>query len=139
MAKINKDEEVSLKDIIQKSQDVNFFRLALHGITFINNTVNMKNDIKVKFAEKQLIACLSNLFDNSIYWLERKAEDELKLGNKHFEKKIFIDITYDISKPTIVVSDNGKGFGNMPTEMARKAHQTNKKYSMGLGLYRCCR
>ncbi len=136
MAKINKDEEVSLKDIIQKSQDVNFFRLALHGITFINNTVNMKNDIKVKFAEKQLIACLSNLFDNSIYWLERKAEDELKLGNKHFEKKIFIDITYDISKkPTIVVSDNGKGFGNMPTEMARKAHQTNKKYSMGLGLY----
>ena len=23
----------------------------------------------------------------------------------------------------------------MPTEMARKAHQTNKKYSMGLGLY----
>lgn len=135
LSKINKDEEVSLKDIIKKLQDVNFYRIALHDITFIDNTVNLKDDVIVKFPEKQLIATLSNILDNSIYWLEEKAEDELKRGN-NFEKKIFIDITYDISKkPTIVVSDNGKGFGSMPTEIARRPHQTNKKYSMGLGLY----
>ena len=136
MAKINIEEEVSLKKAIKTTQDVNFFRLALHKITLIDNTLNMKEDIKVKFTEKQLIACLSNLLDNSIYWLDQRAEDELKAGNSNFERKIFIDITYDISKyPTIVVSDNGKGFGSMATEIARKPHQTNKKYSMGLGLY----
>lgn len=136
LTKINKEEEFSLKEAIVKLQDVNFYRLALHNITLVNNTVNLKDDIKVKFTEKLLIASLSNILDNSIYWLDRKAEDEIEMGNENFEKKIFIDVTYDISKyPTIVVSDNGKGFGNMSTELARKPYTTNKKLSMGLGLY----
>lgn len=135
LTKIRKDEEISLKNTIKKFQDVNFYRIALHNITFIDNTVNLEEDVIVKFPEKQLIASLSNILDNSIYWLEEKANDEKKRGNI-FEKKIFVDITYDISKkPTIVLSDNGKGFGSMPTEVARRPHQTNKKYSMGLGLY----
>jgi signal transduction histidine kinase len=136
LTKINKDETVSLKDAIKKLQDVNFYRVALHNITLIDNTVNLKDDIKVKFTEKLLIASLSNILDNSIYWLEEKAKDEKEFGNTNFEKKIFIDVTYDISKyPTIVIADNGKGFGSMPTDLARKAYTTNKKVSMGLGLY----
>lgn len=136
MTKINKNEKTSLKDVIKKLQDVNFYRLMLHEITVIDNTVNLKEDIEVKFTEKLLIASLSNILDNSIYWLDERARDEEKMNNPDYERKIFIDITYDTSNnPTIVIADNGKGFGSMPTEMSRKAYTTNKRISMGLGLY----
>lgn len=136
MTKIKKDETVSLKEVIKKLQDVNFHRLIMHNITVIDNTVYLPNDIEVKFTEKLLIASLSNILDNAIYWLDETERSENSRKNNDYEKKIFIDITYDISKyPAIVIADNGIGFGSMPTEIARKAYTTNKKVSMGLGLY----
>lgn len=136
LTKIDKNEETSLKEVIKELQEVNFYRLLMHKITVIDKTQGMDKDIKVKFTKKLLIASLSNIVDNAIYWLDETERDEQKIGNENFEKKIFIDITYDTSNhPTIVIADNGKGFGSMPTDIAVKAYTTNKKISMGLGLY----
>jgi len=135
LTKIDKTEKTSLKKVISQLQEVNFYRLHFHNIEVIDNTKD-KKDVEVKFTHKLLVASLSNIIDNAIYWLDETERDEQKLGNSDFKKKIFIDITYDISNnPTIVIADNGKGFGSMPTELARKAYTTNKKISMGLGLY----
>jgi len=103
------------------------FRFLDHDVEVISNY--RKNDLSAYLAESETISVLTNLLDNSIYWL--------KLSRKS-NRKISIFLTDEIKVAgqrynSIVISDNGPGF-NIPTEIAVKPFITGKPHNMGSGL-----
>lgn len=68
---------------------------------------------------------ITNLLDNSIFWLCYARKDQ---------RKISIYITDQIKEyNSIIISDNGPGF-NIPTEVAIQPFITGKPHNIGMGL-----
>ena len=86
------------------------------------------------FAFNMVLGALTNLADNSFYWLRERwpnaGEGETKL------RKMYINISRDFELgPAIVVADNGPGFkGDTPDNLVRPFF-TRRPDGMGLGLY----
>jgi len=75
-----------------------------------------------------------NVFDNSIYWLEKKSKN-LQRINTEFNKKIFINIFREKENSiSVLIADNGNGF-TLPTDKIIKPFITAKDEGMGLGLH----
>jgi signal transduction histidine kinase len=134
LSKFQKNENISLKDVINKAINLNSYRLYTHEIEVINNSVNIEDDIIVKFTQKLLLATISNIFDNSIYWLDNKFIYQSKNDRTTYTKKIYIDILVENNIPSIIIADNGTGF-LIPTDLIKKPYISKKDDSMGLGLY----
>lgn len=134
LSKFQKNENVNLQKIISSAIDLNTYRLFSHNIEVINNAHNIEESIEVKFTKKLLLASLSNILDNSIYWLDHKYLYQEKNDTSNFKRKIFIDVIFEEGIPSIIVADNGTGF-LIGTDMIKKPYVTKKDGSMGLGLY----
>lgn len=110
------------------------YRLRVHNISVIKpfEDYNEKTDISV--SKRFFLSAMLNLFDNSIYWLDKKERSQKKIGSI-FKKKIYIDlIKEDIRHISVLVADNGNGF-TLPTSQITKPFITAKDYGMGLGLH----
>ena len=102
-------------------------RLRRHGITLVNGMGLDCPDFKMQGSKQMLIATITNLIDNSIHWLEMKNP---KL------KQLYIGTTNDLEGgPSIVVADNGPGFGNDAPEDLVTPFFSRRNGGMGLGLY----
>lgn len=103
------------------------FRFRGHNIKITNGITNYKDpDFEIKCSRRLIMAALSNLIDNSIYWLDVKAP---------LNKLLYIGTTYEINGlPVIVVADNGPGFVD-PCEYLIQPFFTRKPDGMGLGLH----
>jgi nitrogen fixation/metabolism regulation signal transduction histidine kinase len=74
-----------------------------------------------------LVASITNLIDNSIHWLESKNPER---------KFLYVGTTYDIEGgPSIIVSDNGPGFGADDPDDLITPFFSRRVGGMGLGLY----
>lgn len=74
-----------------------------------------------------LVASLANLIDNSIHWLEIKSPKQ---------KHLYIGTADDLEGgSSIVVADNGPGFGDDAPEDLVEPFFTRRVGGMGLGLY----
>ncbi len=103
------------------------FRFIDHNIHVISNYQN--SNLSALLAESETISVITNLLDNSIYWLKfaRKENriisifltDQIKIAGHFFN--------------SIVISDNGPGF-NIPTDIAIKPFITGKPHNVGSGL-----
>ncbi len=72
------------------------------------------------------MAALSNLVDNSIYWLDVRNPQK---------KLLYLGTTYELNGlPAIIVADNGPGFSD-PPEFLVQPFITRKPDGMGLGLH----
>ena len=134
LSKFHKNENINLTKVIGSAIDLNVYRLFSHEIEIINNTCTLKDVIEVKFTKKLILASLSNIIDNSIYWLDHKYDYEARNNKIDFKRKIFIDILIEDGIPSIIIADNGTGF-LIGTDMIKKPYITKKDGSMGLGLY----
>ena len=115
-----------LKKMITQALFMVDFRLSAHEITVDKQYINNKTDFKIKGNESLIISSIINIIDNSIWWL-----NYAKIPNK----KIFFDITRDITGYiSIIIADNGKGF-TIPTDIVTKPFITDKPSGMGLGLH----
>lgn len=80
-----------------------------------------------------MVAALSNVFDNAIYWTRfRKERDERKapcaiLVLSHWDDK---------TGGMIAIVDNGPGF-QLPHDHAGRPFSTTRAGGMGLGLFYC--
>jgi C4-dicarboxylate-specific signal transduction histidine kinase len=102
-------------------------RLRRHNIRLIDGMALGEADFKVQGSKQMLIACLTNLIDNSIHWLESKNPKE---------KLLYIGTSNDLDGgPAIVVADNGPGFGRDDPEDLIAPFFTRRAGGMGLGLY----
>jgi C4-dicarboxylate-specific signal transduction histidine kinase len=114
--------ELSLDKLVQIAVDNYYFRFSDHKIKV---TINSDMSIYAKCSEAETISIVTNLLDNSIFWLTYAKKDN---------REISIYITNQIhDRSTIVVSDNGPGF-NIPPEIASQPFISGKPNNMGTGL-----
>jgi len=123
MLKKSSIKKTHLSDIVNKALENYAFRFSDHKIQVISN--HEKNNLKAYLAEAESISVLTNLLDNSIYWLcyARKAN-----------RKISVFITHQLTNyHSIIISDNGPGF-NIPFDVAIEPFITGKPHNIGSGL-----
>jgi signal transduction histidine kinase len=102
-------------------------RLRRHGITLINGMDGAPADFSVRGSKQMLVASITNLVDNSIYWLESRNPER---------KLLYIGTTNDLEGgPAIIVADNGPGFGPDDPDDLITPFFTRRSGGMGLGLY----
>ncbi|MHA1423853.1 MAG: ATP-binding protein [Candidatus Thorarchaeota archaeon] len=122
-----KIQEEKAGELIERAVSIYEHRFRFHNIEFVNGIKALGcPDFKVKCNRAQIIMALTNLIDNSIYWLGVKNPKT---------KKIYIG-TYleESNKFTIVISDNGPGFIDEPDVLVEPFF-TRKPAGTGLGLY----
>lgn len=134
LAQYSINKNLSLKKVLNKAIDLNLYRLFAHDIEVENSFESMPKDVIIEFPEKLLLSSIANLFDNAIYWLEKKYIHEKNAG-RDFKKKIYMGVTYDFQGgPAVVIADNGDGF-QAGTDQLVKAFVGYKDNGMGLGLF----
>jgi signal transduction histidine kinase len=115
-----------LKEVIEQALFNTEYRLSSHKIEVIPAYKTYKGKTRSKIARSLLISSLMNVFDNSIYWLEKSGRPN---------KKLYIDISDEESgHVNIIVADNGTGF-LIPTEEITEPYVSAKPGGMGLGLH----
>ena len=113
----------SLSEIALIAVDNYQFRFSDHKIEVFGNYKDSK--LCAFLAEAEAISTLTNLLDNSVYWVRVSKKEN---------RKISIFITDEIEGyNSIVVSDNGPGF-NMGTDIALQPFISGKPHSIGTGL-----
>ncbi|QKS92261.1 ATP-binding protein [Treponema phagedenis] len=116
-------KETELADIVNIALENYEFRFSDHLISVHHNSDNCK--LMAFLAKAEAISVLTNLLDNSIYWLSYARKED---------RKISVYITGQIANyNSIIVSDNGPGF-NIPADVAVQPFITGKPYNIGMGL-----
>lgn len=112
-----------LNAIVEKALGNYEFRFSDHKIKVIGNYKDSR--LTAAYAISQAISVLTNLLDNSVYWLKYAREKG---------RVVSVFLTDQISGfNSIVVSDNGPGF-NIGTDVAVKPFISGKPNSIGSGL-----
>lgn len=112
-----------LSNVVEIAIDNYEFRFIDHKIEVISNWRD--SGLVAYFAEAEAISVLTNLLDNSIFWLSYARKEE---------RKISVYITSQIKDyNSIIISDNGPGF-NIPPDVAIKPFMTGKPHNIGSGL-----
>jgi len=125
MAMIKKSsiKKTRLAEIVEEALNNYEFRFSDHKIEIISNY--KQNSLYASLAKAESISVLTNLLDNSIYWLSYARIEN---------RKISVYITDQIKGyNSIIVSDNGPGF-NIPTDVAIEPFITGKPHNIGSGL-----
>ena len=100
-------------------------RFALHKINIING-FDFKRDISVTCSRSFVGSAITNLVDNSIWWLDNKGHDD---------KVIYIGPSLEFKPyPALIIGDNGPGFMDDAEDLVRPFF-TRKQGGMGLGLF----
>nr|WP_321487622.1 ATP-binding protein [uncultured Draconibacterium sp.] len=127
-------EELNLQNILKGAFFNNSYRLMSHEITTVDSYMSFAGDPTIKCTKRLLLGAITNIIDNSIFWLEKKYK-RLKEIDKSYSKKIFVDIEENGDKDLeIIIADNGPGF-DMPTDKLTKPFVSSKNDGMGLGLH----
>ena len=102
------------------------YRLDHHGVTVQNTVGDETLDFEVKCHRRLVVATLMNLYDNAIWWLQRRGADKKRLWIATWE-------TGD-GRPALVVADDGPGFSD-PPEALVEPFLSRRPDGMGLGLH----
>jgi signal transduction histidine kinase len=102
------------------------FRLKAHKVDAVNGIGRDDPDFTLKCTPRLVVGTITNLVDNSLYWLRFAKSDH---------KRIYIGTSSEIpGGPCIVIADNGPGFQDAP-ELLTQAFFSRRPEGMGLGLY----
>ena len=120
-------QKFNVSQIVGKVIEYNRFRFQDHAIRLFSNY--KKVDFMAKLSKTETISALTNLVDNSIYWVCRsRIEDRM----------IYLYVTESFREGfvTVVVCENGRGF-KIAREVAVRAFVSGKPLNagMGFGLY----
>lgn len=121
-----------LVDMVRR---VNGLRFRVHKIILVCDISMDENEgFMASFPMGLMAGALSNLIDNSIYWLRFRWPDDPDEWEKS-ARKIYIGESHELSGgPALVVADTGQGFRDDPSDLVR-AFFTRRPDGMGIGLY----
>lgn len=131
--KQNKKVKTSIYSLIEKSVQINKSRFSYHHVDLeFPLTKESKNNFEIIGATNLLISSISNIIDNSLYWVRDKQSI---IKDSNYTPSIYIDSCINIfSGPALIIADNGDGF-KMSPEIMIQPYRTMKEGGMGLGLY----
>ena len=116
-------QTTNISTIVSAVIDNTKFRFSDHRIKVYSNRKRVS--FEAKLSKTESIGALTNLIDNSIYWVSQ---------SRHDDRKIYVYITDEIEGYiSIVVCDNGCGF-KLPPEQALRPFITGKPLNTGMGL-----
>jgi signal transduction histidine kinase len=121
-------------ELVRQARDVSSARFRFHQTRFNCPLLeNLQSDFEAPMAQGLLLGALTNLFDNSLYWL-RVSRPDVELGAE-LTRRIYVGTSNDLEGgPALIVADNGPGFKDGP-ELLTKPFFTRRPDGMGLGLY----
>ena len=122
--------------LLKAARKFNRLRFRHHCIQLVFPSLQNDNEeFHSHFVFNLVVGALSNLVDNSLYWLQVRWPDRPDPSDS-LERKLYIGTSYDFDAgPAIIVADNGTGFqGDNPENLIRPFF-TRKPDGMGLGLY----
>ncbi len=123
MIKKSEVTDYQLSEIVRIAVENYEFRFLDHNIEVISNYSN--NNRTAYLSESESVSVLTNLLDNSIYWLSYSRREN---------RKISIQISEQINGyNSLVISDNGPGF-NIPVDVAIEPFITGKPHNIGSGI-----
>jgi len=123
LLKSSKIKNGYLSEIVEIALNNYEFRFEDHKIKIFSNY--HKSNLKAFYAKSEAVSAITNLLDNSIFWLSYSRTKD---------RKISVFITDQINNyHSIIVSDNGPGF-KIPVDVAIKPFITGKPNSIGSGL-----
>ena len=117
-------KKVMVRDLIDVEITIMELRFDYHGIKFI---YELEENIEILVKKNLILGTISNLIDNSIYWLNYHNIDNKKILIKAYKKE---------DEVHLVVADNGKGF-TMSFESSLRPFISGRpdESSMGMGLF----
>jgi signal transduction histidine kinase len=127
--------KVSVEDLVERASGMHEDRFERHKVVFSNWTSDpqRKHDFTLTLPRGLMVAALSNVIDNAIYWTRfRKERDESETPCA-----ILVLSHWDDEKGGLIaVVDNGPGF-QLPRDYVGKPFSSTRAGGMGLGLFYC--
>lgn len=124
--------KIKASSLVERAKFLHRNRYNFHNIIFSSPLLSKESpDFEIYGPGNLLITMLSNLIDNSIYWVQARRS----LEGESYKCGIFV--TSDVKTfngPAIIIADNGMGFSFAPEELVQP-FKTSKPGGMGLGLY----
>lgn len=133
VVKQNKKLKLKASQLIERVKEIHATRFNYHDIIFSAPVLTKENeDFTIVGPGNLLLSALSNIIDNSIYWV--KINSELQQDSL-YRKAIYVgtDIA-SFDGPAIMIADTGTGFQMDPEDMILP-FRTMRPEGMGLGLY----
>ena len=123
------------RKLIETARRFNILRIRHHRVSLSCPILHGSTEgFHSRFAFSLVLGALSNLIDNSLYWLRVQWPD-VRDEEKPTKRKLYMGLSDDFSAgPAIIVADNGTGFQDEPEYLTRPFF-TRKPEGMGLGLY----
>ena len=133
IVKQNKKLKITASQLIERVRQIHDTRFKYHNIIFSSPILTKENsDFKIEGPGNLLLSSLSNIIDNSIYWV--KVQSELT-NEETYHKAIYVGSDTDsFEGPAILIADTGTGFSMEPDDMVMP-FRTMRPEGMGLGLY----
>jgi signal transduction histidine kinase len=122
-------------ELIKRARDVSAARFRFHQTYFECPLLEgAQADFEAKMAQGLMLGAITNLIDNSLYWLRVKWP-ELEESQTKFVRKLYVGTSNDLEGgPAIIIADNGPGLKDSPDSLT-KPFFTRRPDGMGLGLY----
>lgn len=127
--------KVSVEDLVERAAGMHEDRFERHKVVLSNWTKDLerKHDFTLTLPRGLMVAAISNVIDNAIYWTRfRKERDDSETPGA-----ILVVSHWDDERGGLVaVVDNGPGF-QLPRDYVGKPFSSTRAGGMGLGLFYC--
>ena len=134
---LRKSEKNSLPmtTLLTKASQASLIRFRSHRVSLDSPIVRgEQEDFTVTINSRLFVGALTNLLDNSFYWLRARWPSKPEDGSDT-PRRIHIGRTDDFEQgPGLVIADTGPGFQDDP-ETLKEPFFTRRPEGMGLGLY----
>jgi len=127
--------KVSAEDLILRAAGMHEDRFQRHEIVMSNWATDpeKRHDFTLKLPRGLMVAAISNVIDNAIYWTRYRRERE---GRETPGAILALSYWDDDLEGMIAIVDNGPGFQLPSAQLGTPFHST-RAGGMGLGLFYC--
>ncbi len=131
----NDKTKVNAQELVSKARLASMIRFKKHKVSLVSPILQGEHaDFSVKANTRLVVGALTNLLDNSFYWLRTRWPARTEPGAET-SRKIYIGRSDDYEQgPAIVIADTGPGFQDDPDTLTEPFF-TRRPEGMGLGLY----